>query len=217
MATKVFLHICAITRVLDVLPTMIHALHFSGLYQDAETIYCYICGEEALGRQVLELLARSGGKFKVTKYAPGDSTYERLTLTDMHNHVQADDKVLYLHSKGVSKKYQSMPRLQQNIDDWCYMMLYHLVGQHRQCREALDSVDVVGCNHCPSPAHFSGNFWWVRGSYLLSLPHTIEQQYTDPELKFLFLNQPRVKCVYTSTVNHYSSSYEPARYVDDAA
>ena len=48
MAVKVFIHICAINHVADVLREIVTCIHMSGLYADAERIYCYVAGEPDL-------------------------------------------------------------------------------------------------------------------------------------------------------------------------
>lgn len=221
MAIKVFFHICAITRAEEVVRDMIRSLHFSGLYDEAEGVYCYVSGEARIIGTVLELLRTSGDKFRVMKCIPGDTSYERLTLEDIHNHVTANDNVLYIHSKGVSVYHQDDPNRLRCIDDWSYMMLYYLIRHYKLCQNLLERYDTVGINlkqigrdGTPKP-HWCGNFFWVRGDYFLGLPHKIGEAYYDPEQSFLFLNTPRVfEICSVNGINHYEDRCQPCKYID---
>lgn len=212
MPIKVFFHICAITRCYEVVDEMIQCILNSGLYIKAEGIYCYISGEDELGRHIINLLASSGAKFKVVKFAPGDTSYERLTLEHMHNIVRRNDKVLYIHSKGVSKHHIPNHHRLACIDDWRKMMMYFLVGKHDTCISLLDTYQTVGVNERKD--HWNGNFWWVRGDYFLTLPRKIGPEYFDPECNFLFNNNPSHKSLYNSPVQHYEVRWPYQMYID---
>jgi hypothetical protein len=212
MAVKVFIHICAINHIADVLREIVTCMHMSGLYADAERIYCYIAGEPNKIEWVVAFLRRSGKRFHIVQTAPGDTSYERLTLEDAHRHITPDDQVLYIHTKGVSKARES----QQTpfIKDWVYMMEYFLIGRYRECLAHLETVDTVGVNYRAHPPHWSGNWWWVRGDYFLKLPHKIGSDYFDPELKFLFTMGARHYEIYGSQHHdHYKIFWEPIRFV----
>ena len=208
MAIKVFLHICAMNDCITRLNKIIAGLLLSGLYGDAEQIYSYICGNIEIINQVEVLLNRSGSKFKIIKIVPEDNTYERLTLTDIHNHVSREDKILYLHTKGISKPGN------QNVDDWVFKFHYFLIGKYKDCIEKLESFDTVSTNFWSSCCnHFSGNMWWVNGDYFLNLPHEIGNDYFAPELAFLFLNNPKYYSLHDSNIDHYSCEYPPVKYI----
>jgi hypothetical protein len=100
---KLFLHVCAKNNAERIVGEIIAAVHMSGLYRELAAAYIYICGDHATILAVVARIARSGAKWSIVKTAPGDTTYERLTLTDMHRHVAPGDHVLYLHSKGVTQ------------------------------------------------------------------------------------------------------------------
>jgi hypothetical protein len=215
MAVKVFFHICAITCSESVVQEIVHSIHFSGLYDEANKIYCYISGEEEMILRVIMILYHSGSKFVIVKSVPNDMSFERLTLEDIHNHVSGEDKILYIHSKGVSAYSMETPNRIACVSDWRYMMLYFLVRHFRTCLEKLDNHDTVGVNYHADKPHWSGNFWWVRGDYFLTLPHTIGLNYLDPEIKFLFLNNPRWYEMYSSgNTDHYEDIHPPFKYVD---
>ena len=223
MAIKVFYHICAITRALEVVEKQVRCIQYSGLYDDAYAIYCYISGDEDLILKIVDLLEKSGKKFIIVKRVPNDTSYERLTLEDIHNHVDRTDSILYIHSKGVTPKYQDHPSILTCIDDWMYMMMYYLVRHYKKCIAKLENYDTVGVNYSQLDMnvhiyyHWSGNYWWVRGDYFLTLPHKIGLQYLEPEVNFLFLNNPRYFEMHSSKIveDHYIKRYEPFKYIDN--
>lgn len=211
---KLFLHVCAVNDAERIVGEILAAVHMSGLYRDLAAAYVYVCGDHATIPAVVARIARSGAKFRVVKIAPGDTTYERLTLTDMHRHVAPEDHVLYLHSKGVTQF--GTPR-EAPVADWRYALLYHLVGRHRECREKLaEGFQTVGMNYRGGARpHLSGNFWWVRGDYFLTLPREIGSDYFAPEQEFLFVNKPSHHEIYASVnIQHYEQMYPPWKYVD---
>lgn len=220
MAIKIFFHICAITRAEHVVKEFIRSIHFSGLYDEVHLIYCYISGVPDIIQKIIELLHLSGGKFVIIKCIPHDTSYERLTLEDIHNHVDKTDKILYIHSKGVREEYQHNQVQLQCIDAWRDTMLYYLIRHYKKCINLLDNYDTIGINyyklHDRIP-HWSGNFWWVRGDYFLTLPHKIGPGYNEPELNFLFINNPSWYELYhmTDSVDCYYVRYDPFKYIDN--
>lgn len=214
MAIKVFFHICAIGHVLDIIQHIINAIHFSGLYDAIDAgIHCCLSGNAELCADVRKLLQESGQKFVIAVEAPGDTTYERLTLHYMRETITPSDKALYIHSKSVTRTGQEFQRMQA----WTRMMMYHLIKRHRECLAYLDTNDAIGCNlhNCGgnSPYHFSGNFFWVRGDYFRSLPNAIGPNYNDPEF-YVCQNHPRAVSMYDSNINHYEEDFPYIKYID---
>ena len=211
MAIKVFYHICAINNALDVVKTHVMMIHMSCLYDDVDGIYCCVSGEPPLIQQVCDFLSTAGKKFIIQKVAPQDTSYERLTLYAMHELVQPTDLVLYIHSKNVRYKNDC-------VEDWSRMLSYFVIKHHRTCQHLLQNgYDVVGCNYHNGngmyPYHFSGNFWWSRGDYYLTLPHQIGSEYCAPEF-YVCQNKPRAYCLYSSHVSHHSTPWKLSQYVD---
>jgi len=56
MTIKVFFHICCINNALTIVRDMVRSIHFSGLYDDAEGIYCYIAGEDKIITDMIAFL-----------------------------------------------------------------------------------------------------------------------------------------------------------------
>jgi hypothetical protein len=211
MAIKVFYHICAIHHVMSILKENVMAMHVSGLYDAAEAIYCCLCGEPEVLPQVEAFLRTAGKKFVVHVVKPKDTTYERLTLGAMHDLLQPGDVALYLHSKGVTRPFEE-------IEDWARLLSYFVIKYHKEFVHALEhGYDIAGINHHNGggryPWHFSGNFWWVRADYYLSLPRSIAPDYYAPEF-YVCQKAPKAYVKFQSGVAHCDHPYKFERYVD---
>jgi hypothetical protein len=92
--------------------------------------------------------------------------YEFPTLCAMRGFAMQNPEyyILYLHSKGVSRKEKS-------IADWREYMLYWLVDNWRECVKKLEEGnDTVGVNYMQTPMpHYQGNFWWAKASHVKDL------------------------------------------------
>ena len=91
------------------------------------------------------------------------------TLRMLWEDVQAfreDAFVLYFHGKGLSHPGNLAVR------DWRRVLEYFCVEQWRGAVAELEAgTDIAGVNWEEHPhPHFSGNFWWARSEYILSLP-----------------------------------------------
>lgn len=185
-------------------------LHFSGLYDACTDVNCWVSGEHAA--EARAVLLEQGRKVVVHACEPGDASYERLTLLGMRPLVRPDDKILYLHSKGVTKG--NATNVATNVLHWRQYMEWQLVKGWKRCVDLLDTADAVGCNHRPSPHHYSGNFWWCTGRHFLRLPPSIGGDYLDPEMYVLSV-PCRPVALPCSGVNHYHEPYPLARYCDE--
>ena len=179
----VFYHIYCNKATHEVVKDQIVNIIFSGLYDRVDAINCFLVGEPHYIRKLEELIHESGQKFHIVARGPHDTSYERFTLLKMHDLVSPTDKLLYIHSKGVSKEKSN------NIFWWKTYMEYFLMTKADKCLELLNTHDTVGVHwreNIPvdnyiAPKHYSGNFWWTTGAYFLRLPRTIGPRYTDPE------------------------------------
>ena len=141
-------------------------LVMGGIYQACERIHCYaVCAKEEV-EGVRQWLAQYGDKFVLEVTAESGS--EWLCLSHMSTCVGVDDKVLYLHSKGITKHGQeSYPTTQKMVD----MIHYFLISKFKECLECLEHCHVLGINlWCSDPLHYLGNCWYARGRHIHSLP-----------------------------------------------
>ena len=190
-------------------------LAFSGLYDSAQAIFCFVVADDQTSLdQATDVLSKWGRKYVVQASSAEDNTYERFTLSRIKPLLEPHDKVLYLHTKGVSHADDKT----QNIYWWRNYMEYFLVKQHKRCTDLLDHFDAVGVDLLGD--HYSGNFWWTRGDYYLGLQGNqsihIGEDYFAPE-KLLLERHPntsRVHTLWQSHTNHYLEPYPPNKFVD---
>jgi hypothetical protein len=214
--TLVFYHIFCNEKTLPVVQDQVTKLIFSGLYENVTSINCFVVGEETFAQPILSFLSSSGSKFNICEISHDDKTYERFTLTKINKYIQPEDKFLYMHTKGVSKD----DSYHNNVYDWRTFMEYNLFHKYQECIALLDVYDVVGVNFQQIPSnHFSGNFWWCRGSYYMKLhPAFLYKNYWGstylaPEMYVCTAN-PNLKELTRSTIkDHYKEPYSYGRYV----
>lgn len=207
MAVKVFYHVCATGPAWEaVVRDQLAKVHWSGLYDAAETVHVWVSGPGAEACRAV--LWEYGAKIVIEACLPEDTSFERLTLLGMRPLVRHDDKLLYLHSKGVTKDNRT------RVLHWRQFMEHALVKQWRRCLDLLEVADVVGASFKTQPAaHYSGNFWWCTGAHFLRLPRAIGGDYLDPEMYVLSVRCNAVAFP-DSEVDHHQSDFPLARYCD---
>ena len=124
-----------------------------------------------------------------------ESSGEQLTLDCVlkHSLLFNNDKILYLHSKGVTQKCFSndeilylhgigvtqdcRPIREKNVQLWIDYMEYFAIESYIQCLDKLVDFDAVGVKYVSTPyGHFSGNFWWANCNYIKSL-NSVKESY----------------------------------------
>lgn len=178
---QIVYHITCLNNWRDVVHEQLTRIIFSGLYDLIESVHCFVVSlETEQYTDIITFLASFGSKIILQKIV--SSGNESVALNFIRTIVEPDDKVLYLHTKGVTRYKQTnislhhdqitveVPNLDENVQSWRDMMEFFLIKEFKRCLSLLDSVDVVGSNLCNNPNHFAGNFWWARGKHLLSLP-----------------------------------------------
>ena len=201
------------------------ALIVSGLYADVHAIHASVLADDDAGiKAASKFLLRFGQKVQMLSTSSDMKQMERLTLQNMRQHVSEGDKVLYMHSKGIS--YEPDSTLSHNTFWWSLFMEHHLLARHADCLALLDAYDVVGVKwedmgraDAREGGHFSGNFWWARGSYILSLEPVIGEGYYDSEL-YIGSKQPRYYSLWQIPTKDgrvavlHDLAYVPRLYVD---
>lgn len=134
--------------------------------------------------------------------------YEGITLYHMWQFAQQNpDRPLgYVHAKGIFSVSPQVKLWREILND------IH-INQWRQRVADLDGYDVVAMADATidleAPAHVSGNFFWTTTNYVALLP---EPTYIDPNReemiryeyeKWILINNPRIKFVYNSHVDHF--------------
>jgi hypothetical protein len=188
----IFYHIYCNKYTMPVLSDQVAKILFSGLYKHVDSIKCFLAGDQEQITKAEAFLKNSGDKFKVEEKGPGDTSFERFTISKIPKYITDADRFLYIHTKGVSEKHAD----NQNVYWWRTWMEYNLINKYKYCLEKLGEYDIVGVGYTTKMIgpHFSGNFWWTKGSYFKTLPKqqdgalNIGNGYLDPE-NFIFKGQ----------------------------
>lgn len=92
------------------------------------------------------------------------NNFEFPTLNFMLNDAQEDDRILYIHTKGASTG------INEPIRDWIDTMCWFNITENQKCITLLNEYDALGVDFHEEPfKHFSGNFWWSKGSHIKKL------------------------------------------------
>jgi hypothetical protein len=164
---------------------------------------CFV-GSEEIPITENELVEYNGfEKIKLVKVSDNLLDYELPTLQFIYEYSKenSDYNVLYLHTKNVGKEINLC------IEDQIEYMLYFNAIKWRECINSLIDCDTCGVDLREEPVlHYSGNFWWAKSSYLLTLPSPYEfnnlSQYPNP-LNSIRHNQEFWIC-YDKTKRHCS-------------
>jgi hypothetical protein len=74
-----------------------------------------------------------------------------------------DDKICYIHTKGVTKDNEC-------ITEWRNYMFYFCCEMYKDRLENLNTFDTCGVDLRNTPVnHYSGNFWWATAKHINSL------------------------------------------------
>ena len=208
----VFFHIFCNEKTMTIVSDQCMKILFSGLYDKLEAVYCFLTGAKHDIDNIEKLVISMGKKFIVKEKGENDTTFERFTLLKIKPLIKPEDKLLYIHSKGVSKDVGV-----NAVYWWRSWMEYFLIAKFKKCLEELDNHDIVGVNYSAESIgpHFSGNFWWATGKYYLSLPDTIGPEYNDPETYVFSKNPKHVDvCPGIHDIRLYWRDMLPNGYVD---
>jgi len=181
MRVLVYFHIYTDTIYESIIREMMDMISSSGLLSDMIELRACISGPEADRASEVVL---SYPKTVIHQSNPhAGKEYERFTLHRMYDdcsHFSDDHYILYIHSKGVSRKSQRFP----GVGRWRRIMLRTLTTyRHVAWTHLRYGADIVGLFLRRKPVnHFSGNFWWSRSAYIRTLPMPIGGKYLDPEM-----------------------------------
>lgn len=162
------------TPACEIVAEQMFYLKQSELEEKCNELVIGINGPVEKSRAIAEALLPA--KAKLIFHGP-DSFSENLTIVALENWLRDGRNpdewyVLYFHAKGATHAHADPLRTK-----WRQMMMWHLIGNWRQCLVHLDwGLDAAGCNWRAkqgvdqSQNIFAGNFWWARGAYLKTLP-----------------------------------------------
>ncbi len=208
---KIFYHICAINNWEDVVYLQMTKILYSPLWDICHKIYITISGEFSDECENFLKEYMKTNKIEIIEKKKDDKSYERLMLLNIKKHIKPEDKILYIHTKGITKP-DSKP-----VKDWRDLMEYFCIKKSIDCIKLLNFHMVVGCKFqgYPKP-HFSGNFWWCRGDYYLTLSDEIDDDYFAPEFYICskLTNSRQIYSFHNTAVQLYCERYSLSKYLN---
>lgn len=209
-----FIHACTKGNWNVILKRQLGRIRSSGLYDACNSISLGV-----LGSGDITPFLQQYPKLQILFIDSDTSLYERPTLISLRDRALKNPNCvcLYIHTKGITKPKNP------HVLHWVEYLEYFVIDKWRDCVASLEDNDVCGVNWLLHPKpHFSGNFWWAKGGYIITLPDHINIQnlknqtfetskYLASEM-WIGQNSPKVKCFHQSNINHYFQSYPPSRY-----
>jgi hypothetical protein len=167
MKIKVFVHLNDLPGAFDLMSEQLTLASESGLLDTAEEVILCTNGNANNFTAAKEVMA----EFENVKFVHvSDNTglWEFPTLDYMKHVVDTSEEefyICYFHLKGLSRRGDAC------VQDWRQYMEYWCIDRWEDNVAKLDEgMDTVGANYIEGPwAHYSGNFWWARASYVRKL------------------------------------------------
>jgi hypothetical protein len=173
MKIAIFYHIAQMGISAFVYQQQIHKLYTSGLLKSADYIHFGVNGNNQLFNVPNKVVVKQNTNWE-------EETETLIAVKDFA-YQNKDYKILYFHTKGVSKGTLI-------ANSWRLMMEYFVIDKWKECVEYLNEYDAVGSNvkilgpttwsdgsqtwEKLGTKHFVGNFWWANASYINQLDNT---------------------------------------------
>jgi hypothetical protein len=205
MKRYIYIHVACINHWSTVFSELFQRIKQAGLYDTVDEIRLGILGDVNC--------VVSDSKLKIRGVSKNLSEYETFTLNLLHeDSLQEDFEVLYLHTKGVSKPWNSI-----NIGSWTNYLSHFNIDRWSESCSLLQKYDCVGVNLLPQPKpHYSGNFWWSRASYIRTLKPCVQDTYYAPEF-WIGGGEGSKVALWNSNCQHYLVPYPQTEYKDKPA
>lgn len=162
----------------------------------------------------------------VTVNNNGKNEFEFFALRYLQKHVKPNDKILYLHTKGVNK---NTPQ----THSWRKYMSHFCIQEWQNCVQQLNTNDACGVDLTLNKDNirqitknvklqykkinfFAGNFWWANGSYIHSLPRIDELnlRYRWAAERWIGMHpNPKMKSLHQSKINLYKDKIPAQSYI----
>lgn len=196
-----FYHVFCANRWQPLVESQLDRLRRSGLLDHTRRLYvsCIIGTDEDL-KQLQQMT--EGMPVEFVRVARDAALFEYPALEALYAKAKEEDcMVYYFHTKGISFAAPSpdrkFMRFRRNVEAWRDLMEYFLMDKWNIAVNALqEGYDTYGCNRTPPPPApykmYSGNFWWVRSSYIRRLPQLTDDQKKDRMTAetWLYFGQP---------------------------
>jgi hypothetical protein len=170
MKKKVYYHIADLAGWQDIMSDQFTKMSESGLLDSADEISICMVGNIDAFTSAMDIF-EDYENIRFVHADPDSRLLEFPTLEFLHREaLESTDEyyVLYCHAKGLTKP-DNKP-----LQDWRAMLDYFMIEKWEECVAELDKgneiatinwVDGTTGQH----AHYQGNTWWVRASYLRKL------------------------------------------------
>ena len=202
----IFIHAALLSGCTERLTQFLDIIKSSGLIDNVDFIYICSVGSDKhiINESKIQLYNQNQNIF-IHNVSVNLADYETPTLQFLYDfcNKNLDYKVLYLHTKNVGKEINLC------IEDQIEYTLYFLVTKWNNCVDKLLQYDICGVDLRDAPTlHYSGNFWWTKSSYIISLPSPLEfndlHRYPNP-LNSLRHNQEFWICYKKNKQRYYCS------------
>lgn len=172
MKIAIFYHIAQMGMGAFIYQQQLHRLYASGLIEAASHIHFGVNGDQEL--------FNAPSKANIVVNNNWKEETETLMALNAFALKNPDYKILYFHTKGVSKG-----TLVANA--WRLMMEHFVIDKWKECVEVLNDCDCVGANlnsvgetlwgdgtttrPVEGTYNFTGNFWWANAKHIQTLDH----------------------------------------------
>lgn len=154
----IFIHVATINNYNNILQEFIQRIIVSKLIDYVQQIFICISGND--------VKLNLPPKFTIISNNCDINKFEFPTLEKIKSFTNKNpnSNVLYLHTKGVSDPENLA------IIDWRNYMSYFVINKFQDCLKALENNFTCGVDLRLDPClHYSGNFWWSKGSHINNL------------------------------------------------
>jgi hypothetical protein len=171
--------VCCYGNYVNVIKEQLSILIESGLYKKTKTLYIFVCmcNKEHF-ETLINLLTYFDADKKITLVTTEQNLYEKFAINNYKKYINDDSfhYVYYFHTKAVSRTEPVYVNRRQVLN-------IYTLAKHELNINLLNYYDAVGCSLSAYPTlHFSGNFWWARSDYLITLKEPIRNTYLAPEM-----------------------------------
>lgn len=203
MNNYIFYHCTPINDYYERFLKTFNKIKTSGLLDEVENLFVCLNGDteqDFLLHEKVQIL-------QISKNHPNES----VTVNYIRDFCKKNQgsKILYLHSKGVTKPPHEIPK----VNAWVDFMEFFLIENYHECLKDLSKdFDAVGVNLKLEPRHFSGNFWWASGDYISSLEECADTYYAPEMWHLSKCSNNRIKSYFNTNKNLYHEIINKEEY-----
>jgi len=208
MKIHIFYHLWCTEFSIEVFIDAFNKIKDSKLYDNMEMLHVNLTGtyyEQVKANSIFD-----DSKISVTNLQIDNaSEVDTLNLLIGKCKELKDIYVLYLHSKGASR------RGNLSVEAWKNYMEYFNIEKWEDCIYKLhnEGYNTCGVNLQSEPKlHYSGNFWWAKAEYINTLNEVPYNSRWYCEMWLLDNNYCKPYSLHNSGINHYGVCYSESEY-----